>query len=58
MHRAAITVNRPEVTTPATYDVQAMPGNDAGSTPAAREISRAACTGASATSDAPGALSV
>ena len=58
MQSAAITVNRADVTTPATYDVHAMPGNDAGSTPAARAARRAACTGRSATSDAPGALSV
>src|SRR4051812_47775534 len=57
-HSAAIAVNSPEVTTAATYDVHAMPGNEAGSTPAARETMRAAWTGASAISEPPGALSV
>ena len=54
---AATTVNTPEVATVATYDVHAMPGNDSGSTPAARETTRAAATGTIDASDAPGALS-
>src|SRR5439155_17590344 len=56
-HSAAIIVNRPEVTTAATYDVHAIPGKDPGSTPAHRDTTRAACTGPSASSAVPGALS-